>query len=183
MYGYSKHFFDLQALRRGWLSSMAGLKYFNVFGPNENHKGDMRSVICKAFPRMRDEGRIGLFASGNAAYADGCQMRDFIYVKDAVDMTLFFLDHPEVNGLYNIGAGKARTWNDVAAAMFAALGKKPVIEYIPLPDHLRGKYQYYTQAELGNLRKTGCLHECMGLEEAVHDYVQNYLVPDARLAA
>jgi len=183
MYGYSKHLFDLQALRRGWFSSIVGLKYFNVFGPNENHKGDMRSVICKAFPRMRDEGRIGLFASGNPAFADGGQARDFIYVKDAADMTLFFLDHPEINGLYNIGSGKARTWNDAAAAMFVAFNKKPVIEYIPLPEHLRGKYQYFTQADLANLHKTGCRYECMDLKEAIRDYVQNYLVPDARLAS
>lgn len=176
MYGYSKHLFDLYALRKGWLKEIAGLKYFNVFGPNENHKGDMRSVINKAFPRMRDEGTISLFRSYRPGCRHGEQRRDFIYVKDAVEMTLFFLEHKEKAGIYNIGTGAARSWNDIAAAMFAALNAKPVIRYIPMPAGLRPKYQYFTQAQMSKLREAGCIHECRSLEESVGEYVTEYLL-------
>ncbi|MBD3241696.1 MAG: ADP-glyceromanno-heptose 6-epimerase [Chitinivibrionales bacterium] len=182
MYGYSKHLFDLHALRRGWLGSMVGLKYFNVFGPNENHKGPMRSVINKAFPRARDEGVMALFRSGSPRYADGESDRDFVYVKDAVAMTLFFVDNPAVGGLYNVGTGRARTWNDVARALLGAVGKEPRIEYIDMPPELIGSYQYHTEADTGKLRRAGCTHECMSLEDAVDDYVQNYLLPGKRVA-
>jgi ADP-L-glycero-D-manno-heptose 6-epimerase len=182
MYGYSKHRFDCKALESGWLKGIVGLKYFNVFGPNENHKGDMRSVINKAYARIRDEGVIALFKSYRDEYKDGEQLRDFIYVKDAVKMTLYFLDHPDKNGIYNIGSGKARSWNDVARALFQAAGKKTTIEYIPMPEALRGKYQYYTQAEMGKLRRAGCTLECRSLEEAIADYADNYLRNDTLLS-
>ena len=175
MYGYSKHVFDLYARRKGWLKEIVGLKYFNVFGPNENHKGDMRSVINKAFPRMRDEGKISLFESHRPDCKNGEQRRDFIYVKDAVAMTLFFMEHRTAAGIYNIGTGAARSWNDIANAMFAALNKKPSIQYIPMPPEIRPKYQYFTQAETARLRAAGCAHQCRSLEESVAEYVRDYL--------
>ena len=175
MYGYSKHMFDLLALRKGWLSHIVGLKYFNVFGPNEYHKEDMRSVINKTYPLVRDEGEICLFNSYRNEYKDGEQLRDFIYVKDAVDMTLFFLDNPEINGIFNIGTGTARSWNEVAASLFQAVGRPLNIEYIPMPDNLKEKYQYYTCADMTKLRSAGCSHTCMGLDAAVKEYVRDYL--------
>ena len=175
MYGYSKQLFDLFARREGWLNTIVGLKFFNVFGPNEYHKGDMRSVINKAYGRLRDEGVISLFKSYRPDYGDGEQLRDFIYIKDALEMTLFFIDNPHIGGVYNIGTGKARSWNDLANAMFKAIGKTPHIEYISMPEEIRGKYQYCTQADLQHLRTAGCTHECMSLEEAINDYVCNYL--------
>ncbi len=181
MYGYSKHLFDLYALRKGWLNRIVGLKYFNVFGPNESHKQDMRSVIHKAFPGVRDEGVIRLFQSHRQEYADGDQVRDFIYVKDAVEMTLFFLENRRANGIFNIGTGTPRTWNDVAAAMFQAIGRPSHIEYIPMPDTLKGKYQYYTCAEMERLRAAGCRHVPRSLEDAVGEYVRDYLSTDSRL--
>jgi ADP-L-glycero-D-manno-heptose 6-epimerase len=182
MYGYSKHLFDCVAQAKGWLDGIAGLKFFNVFGPNENHKADMRSVINKAFPRLRDEGVITLFQSHRAGIGNGEQLRDFIYVKDAVEMTLYFLDHPHVNGLFNIGTGNTRSWNDAATAMFKAAGKEPRIEYAPIPHNIRDKYQYFTKADLGKLRAAGCLHQCGSLEDSIDDYINNYLRPDLLLA-
>ncbi|HSV26720.1 MAG TPA: ADP-glyceromanno-heptose 6-epimerase, partial [Sedimentisphaerales bacterium] len=122
MYGYSKHMFDLWAKRHGMFDRIVGLKYFNVYGPNEYHKADMRSFVNKAFHQIREKKRAGLFKSYRPQYPDGGQKRDFIYVKDAVAMTLFFLENEDVTGLYNIGTGEARTWNDLAAAVFAAMG-------------------------------------------------------------
>jgi ADP-L-glycero-D-manno-heptose 6-epimerase len=181
MYGYSKHLLDLIALRRGWLRHAVGLKYFNVFGPNEWHKEEMRSVICKAYPRVWDEGKMVLFKSHREGWADGEQERDFLYIKDAVAMTLFFLDNEDKNGLFNIGTGRARTWNDVASALFAAAGKPLDIDYVPMPESIRDKYQYHTCADLARLRAAGCTHACMSLEDAVRDYVHNYLKPSRRL--
>ncbi|MBD3391568.1 MAG: ADP-glyceromanno-heptose 6-epimerase [Chitinivibrionales bacterium] len=181
MYGYSKHLFDLLALRKGWLSQCVGLKYFNVYGPNEDHKGAMRSVVHKAYATVRDAGVMRLFKSYRAEYGDGEQCRDFLYVKDAVELTLFFLEHPKVNGIFNVGAGKARTWNEVARALFDAAGKPPKIEYIPMPEELRGKYQYHTCADMTKLRSAGCGHQCMTLEEGVRDYVRGYLAVGRRL--
>jgi len=175
MYGYSKHMFDLLALRKGWLQHIVGLKYFNVFGPNEYHKDDMRSVVNKAYPIVRDKGNICLFKSYRDDYKDGEQLRDFIYVKDVVEMTLFFLDNPEINGIFNIGTGNARSWNQVAASLFQAVGKPLNIEYIPMPDALKGKYQYYTCADMTKLQSAGCQHACMDIDMAVKEYVRNYL--------
>jgi ADP-L-glycero-D-manno-heptose 6-epimerase len=175
MYGYSKHLFDCMATQNGWLKNIAGLKFFNVFGPNEDHKGDMRSVINKAYPRVRDEGKISLFQSHRPDYKNGEQLRDFVYIKDVVEMTLYFLDHPEANGIFNIGTGKARSWNDIAMALFKAAGKKPSIEYVPMPQAIRDKYQYFTQANPDKLRRAGCLYECRSLEDSILDYVNNHL--------
>ena len=175
MYGYSKQMFDQWARRRGLLRRIVGLKYFNVFGPNEYHKGDMRSFVIKAFQQIGAGGGVRLFKSHRPDYADGQQLRDFIYVKDAVDMTLFFYDNPELAGLYNIGTGQARSWNDLANAVFAAMCKQPDIEYIDMPDSLKEKYQYFTQADITKLRKTGYRKPTTPLEEAIKDYIQNYL--------
>ncbi|HSP88723.1 MAG TPA: ADP-glyceromanno-heptose 6-epimerase [Ignavibacteriaceae bacterium] len=178
MYGYSKMMFDFWTLKRGILNKMAGLKYFNVFGPNEYHKGDMRSVVNKAFDQISQTGKARLFKSANPKYDDGGQMRDFIYIKDAVDMTLFFLDHPDKNGLFNIGSGKARTWKDLITALFNAMNKKPAIEYFEMPSHLLEKYQYFTEAKIEKIKKAGYSKPLMSLEDGITDYVQNYLVKE-----
>ena len=181
MYGYSKHMFDLWVRRAGLLKKIVGLKYFNVFGPNEYHKADMRSFVIKAFEQINATGKVRLFKSYKPEYADGEQKRDFIYVKDAVDMTLFFYDNPKISGLFNIGTGKARTWNDLVKAVFAAMGKKPNIEYIEMPESIRDQYQYYTCADITNLRKAGYDKQTTTLEDSIKDYVQNYLQKDGYL--
>jgi ADP-L-glycero-D-manno-heptose 6-epimerase len=176
MYGYSKSMFDVWAVNQDVFNKIVGLKYFNVFGPNEYHKGDMRSVVHKAFEQVRDTGKVKLFKSRNPKYKDGEQMRDFIYVKDAVNMTLHFLDNKNINGLFNIGNGKARTWNDLITALFKAMGKRVNIEYIDLPDHLADKYQYFTEANLSKLKSAGYKKEIASLEKGINDYVKNYLL-------
>ena len=175
MYGYSKHMFDLWAKRAGLLDTIVGLKFFNVFGPNEYHKAHMSSFIIKAFEQINETGKVGLFKSYHPDYADGCQERDFLYIKDAVDMTLFFLDNPTLAGIYNIGTGQTNTWNDLANATFDAMGKKPNIKYIDMPEKLKDKYQYYTKADIGKMRKVGYDKSITTLPEAIKDYVQNYL--------
>ncbi len=175
-YGYSKHLFDLAASRRGWLKGVVGLKYFNVFGPNESHKRSMRSLVCKSWGQVRQEGVMRLFESHRPEFGHGEQIRDFIYVDDAVAMTLYFLDRPRLRGLYNIGTGQGRTWNDLARAVFAALELPPRIEYIPMPRELRPNYQYYTQARLEKLRRAGCDHQCLSLEESVNKYIKGHLL-------
>ncbi len=175
LYGWSKQKFDLTALREGWLTRIAGLKYFNVFGPGEGHKGEMRSVVHKAYHQIRETGAFSLFRSHRPDYADGGQLRDFVYVKDAVAVTLFFHDHPEVSGLFNCGTGRARSWLDLLRAVYAALGREPVISFVDMPAHLRDKYQYFTEADTRKLRAAGCQHAFLPLEEAVRDYVQGYL--------
>jgi len=181
MYGYSKQLFDLWARKTGLLKRIVGLKYFNVFGPNEYHKGDMRSFVIKAFEQIKAKGKVGLFKSHNPKYADGEYVRDFIYVKDAVDMTLFFLDNPAAGGLFNIGTGKARTWNDLVKAVFAAMGKKANIDYIEMPENLRSQYQYFTEADMTKLKNAGYEKETTKLESATKDYIQNYLTTDKYL--
>jgi len=175
MYGYSKQLFDLWARRAGLLKKIVGLKYFNVFGPNEYHKADMRSFVLKAFEQITTKGKVGLFKSYKPKFKDGEQKRDFIYVKDAADMTLFFLDNPRLTGLFNIGTGKARTWNDLVKAVFTAMGKEPKIEYIEMPESIRSQYQYFTEADIAKLHKASYNKEITSLEDAIKDYVQNYL--------
>lgn len=177
MYGYSKHLFDLYASRQGMLDRMVGLKYFNVYGPNENHKGDMRSVVNKAFAQIRETGKAGLFKSYRPEYAHGRQQRDFLYVKDAVEMTLHLADNPEAGGLYNIGSGEANSWVDLAEAIFSAMDREPEIEFVEMPESLRPKYQYYTCADIAKLREAGYRRAVMPLPVAVADYVRNYLAP------
>jgi len=181
MYGYSKHLFDLHAKRAGFLGRIVGLKYFNVFGPNEDHKGDMRSVVHKSFGQVRETGVIRLFKSHRPDYRDGEQKRDFLYVKDAVAMTLHLAADEKAGGLFNIGSGAARTWLDLARAVFAALKREPKIEFIEMPESIRDKYQYFTEANLARLRAAGYTAPVTPLEGAVSDYIGNYLVPDRRL--
>jgi ADP-L-glycero-D-manno-heptose 6-epimerase len=180
-YGYSKQIFDLYAKRRGYFSSVVGLKYFNVFGPNEWHKGDMRSLVNKSFEQVRDTGTIRLFKSYKTGYKNGEQKRDFLYIKDAVDMTIHLAATPTANGLYNLGSGQARTWIDLANAVFAAFSKPPNIEFIEMPESIRDKYQYFTEANIDRLKATGYSGTKFSLEAAVEDYVRNYLMPDLHL--
>jgi ADP-L-glycero-D-manno-heptose 6-epimerase len=180
IYGYSKHLFDIYAHRNGLFEKIVGLKYFNVFGPNENHKGEMRSLVNKAFSQIRQTGTLKLFKSANPNYEDGEFGRDFVYVKDAVEMTLHFLEN-RVGGLFNVGSGKMHTWNELANAIFNALDLPPDIEYIEMPENLKDRYQYYTKADLTRLRETGFDKSAASLRESVADYVQNYLIPDKHL--
>lgn len=170
MYGYSKHMFDLWLLNNNYINKTAGIKFFNVFGPNEYHKSDMRSVICKNYDEVSQKGLIKLFKSYNENYPDGGQRRDFVYIKDVVDAMYFLFQNPSKTGIFNLGTGKSRTWSDVAKSMFAAVGKKENIEYIDMPDYLRAKYQYFTEAKMDNLRKAGYNKPFMELEDSVKDY-------------
>lgn len=175
MYGYSKHLFDMWALKNGHLDGLVSLKFFNVYGPNEQHKGDMRSVVNKAFHLIRETGVMRLFRSTDPAFPDGGQVRDFIYVKDCVDIIAWFLQN-KASGIFNVGTGKARSWNDLATAVFNAL-KLPVnIEYIDMPQELQGKYQNYTQANMRRLTAAGYTTPLYGLRQGVTDYVQQYLL-------
>ena len=175
MYGYSKQVFDLWALRNQHEDQMVGIKFFNVFGPNEYHKEDMKSVVHKAFHQIKENGKVKLFKSYKPEYKDGAQLRDFVYIKDCVDVIWWFLQNKEVNGIFNLGTGKARTWNDLVNAVFSAISIKPAIQYIDMPEVLREKYQYYTEATMEKLKKAGCPVEFRSLEDSVTDYVQNYL--------
>ena len=178
MYGYSKQLFDLWAKSAGLLDQVVCLKFFNVYGPNEYHKDDMKSVICKAHKQILQTGKLKLFKSYRDDYPHGGQKRDFVYIKDCVDIMAWFLEHPEANGIFNIGTGTARTWNDLANAVFAAMGKGPVIEYIEMPETIRDKYQYFTQANMAKLAAAGCDVKMTSLEDGAADYVRNYLAGD-----
>ncbi len=181
MYGYSKHLFDCYAKRKGILKSVIGLKYFNVFGPNEDHKGDMRSLVNKAYAQIVATGRVQLFKSYKPDYQHGEQMRDFLYVKDAVEMTIHLSNRPLAGGLFNMGSGVASTWIQLAEAIFHALGRQPSIEFIEMPEELQGKYQDYTCADIGKLTNAGYAERVTPLGDAVYDYVANYLATGKRL--
>jgi len=178
MYGYSKHMFDLWALKQGLFNgnetNIVGLKYFNVFGPYEAHKGEMRSVVAKSYEQIRDVGSVQLFKSYRPEYKDGEQMRDFLYVKDAVAVTLHFAmqEAGAPGGLFNCGTGVSRTWVDLVSAVFDAMGKEKKIEFIEMPEVLRGKYQYYTQADPRKLRAAGYRGAFTTLEDGVREYVE-----------
>jgi ADP-L-glycero-D-manno-heptose 6-epimerase len=178
-YGDSKQNFDVWALQQDRTPPFwAGLKFFNVFGPNEYHKGRMASVILHAFNQIKENGSLKLFESHNPAYTHGGQIRDFIYVKDLLNLMWFWYETKEHSGIYNAGTGKARTFNDLARAIFAAVNKTPQINYIPTPEDIRDKYQYFTEATMEKTRKAGYDKPFYDLEDAVKDYVQNYLVPN-----
>ena len=181
MYGYSKHLFDCYAERAGILSQITGLKYFNVFGPNEYHKGDMRSVVHKAYGQIQETASAKLFKSYRPEYPDGGQCRDFLYVKDAVAATLFLAEQVNGGGIFNIGSGEPNTWRSLVNAIFAALSREPKIEFIDMPGYLRPKYQYFTRARIDKLRAAGFQQPLTPLAEAVRDYVENYLVSDRHL--
>ena len=163
------------ALQNRKLNSIAGIKYFNVYGPGEDHKGDMRSLVNKAVRQIKETCGLKLFKSYKPEFGDGEQVRDFIYVRDAVAVTLFFYDNPDVSGIFNCGTGQARSWLDLGRAVFAAMGLEPNIGFIDMPDSIRDKYQYHTQAEMQKLRNAGYSKPFWSLENAVADYVQNYL--------
>jgi ADP-L-glycero-D-manno-heptose 6-epimerase len=179
MYAYSKHLFDLYVARNGLRGY--GIKYFNVFGPNEYHKGDMASMVLKAYESIAATGKVKLFKSANPNYGDGEQMRDFLYVKDAVAMTIFLAEVPEIVdgkttwGIYNGGSGVASPWKALISAVFGAMELPPNIEYVPMPPQLEGKYQYFTRADIGKLRSIGYANAMTSLGEGVWDYVRNYL--------
>ena len=175
MYGYSKQLFDLWLLRNKLEGKVAGIKFFNVFGPNEYHKADMTSVIFKAFHQIKETGKVRLFKSYKPEYKDGGQLRDFVYVKDCIDVMWWLFNNPAANGIFNLGTGKARTWNDLIKAVFAAMGIKTKIEYIEMPESLRNQYQYFTQAEMNKLKAVGCPVAFSSLEDSVRDYVVNHL--------
>lgn len=181
MYGYSKHLFDLYAARMDMLPRMTGLKYFNVFGPNEYHKGDMRSVVHKAFHQIQETGVVSLFKSYRPEFSDGGQRRDFLYVKDAIAATIFLAEHVDGGGLYNIGSGEPNTWLTLVHAIFHALGRDPKIQFIEMPEYLREKYQYFTCADIDKLRAAGFTRKMTKVPDAVSDYVKNYLVPGKHL--
>lgn len=174
-YGYSKHVFDMYAYRQFWLDRIAGVKFFNVFGPNEYHKGDMASVVYKAYQQVKATGKVKLFKSYHPDYKDGEQRRDFIYVKDCVDVLWWLLKNPKVNGIYNLGSGKGRTWNILVRAVFAALNKDPDIEYIDMPETLRPHYQYFTQADVTKLMRQGFPVNFRSLQDSIRDYIVEHL--------
>ena len=178
MYGYSKQVFDLWVLRNSLEKKIAGIKFFNVFGPNEYHKADMASVIFKAFHQIKETGKVKLFKSYKKEYKDGGQLRDFVYVKDCVKAMWWLFNNPKANGIFNLGTGNARTWNDLIKAVFAAMKKKTNIEYIEMPEALRNQYQYFTEAQMTKLKKAGCPVKFSSLEDSVRDYVVNYLQED-----
>jgi ADP-L-glycero-D-manno-heptose 6-epimerase len=178
-YGYSKHFFDQWVLRQtseNMPPSWAGFKFFNVYGPNEYHKERMASVAFQTFNQFSQTGTMKLFKSDKAGVADGEQQRDFIYVKDCANIVADFFLHKNGNGIYNIGSGKARSFKDLATNVMTSMGKTPHITYIDMPEDLRGKYQYFTEANMAKLRKAGYSAPFTGLEDSVKDYVQNYLM-------
>jgi len=178
MYGYSKHLFDQWIWKEGLEQSCVGLKFFNVFGPNEYHKGSMASLVSKAIPQIQETGSVRLFKSTDPAYPDGGQMRDFVYVKDVCTVMMKLLSQPQVNGIMNLGTGVARSWNDLINAVFASMGLEPNIVYADMPAELEQQYQNYTQAEMSLMKKKFPDVEFRNLESAVADYVQVYLLKD-----
>ena len=176
MYGHSKLMFDRWAADSGAVEKLASLRFFNVYGPNEYHKGDMASMAFKAFQQIRDAGRLRLFKSQRPDFADGEQLRDFVYVKDVVDAMWWLLENPGVNGIFNLGTGTEETWNQLAAAVFAAVGKEPDIEYIDMPEAIRGQYQYRTRADIRSFRIAGYQGVFRPVAEGIRDYVVNHLM-------
>ncbi len=181
MYGYSKQLFDLWALRQGLLDRIVAIKYFNVYGPNEQHKGEMRSLVLKAYEQISATGTLRLFKSHRPEYGDGEQLRDFIYVKDAAAMTLHFLKGSQAGGIFNVGGGTTVSWNRLAKAVFSAMNRPVNIEYIDMPESIRNTYQYRTCADTSKIRAAGYSAPVTSVEEAVGDYIRNYLVPGKRL--
>lgn len=182
-YGWSKHLFDrtvARAMDEGANTppQWAGLKFFNVYGPNEYHKGGQKSVVAHVYPQIIDDGMCKLFKSHHPDYEDGGQLRDFVWVEDVVDVMVWLYENEKVSGLFNVGTGQARSFKDLALAVYSALDEEPMINYVPTPENIRDKYQYYTQANMDKLRAAGFDKEFTSLEDGVRVYVQNYLSKD-----
>lgn len=177
-YGFSKYLFDLWVYQNNLLDKVTGFKFFNVFGPNEYHKGDMASMVYKAYNQVTETGSVSLFRSNDEKYADGGQMRDFIYVNDVCEVMFKAFEEPSLNGIYNLGTGKARSWNDLINAVFDAVGRERKINYIDMPERLKTQYQNFTEADMKKLAQAGIAHDFMPLEDAVSDYVKEYLTKD-----
>ena len=177
-YGYSKQLFDLWVKHQATVFPLqhVGLKFFNVYGPNEYFKGSMASMVFHGYRQIRESGKICLFQSCNPDYADGEQLRDFVYVKDICHVILWLLEHPNVSGLFNVGTGRAQSFRELAEATFHALGMEPNIEYIPMPEHLREKYQYYTKADITKLRTIGYDQPFADVKNGIADYVRCHLM-------
>jgi len=170
-YGRSKQRFDLWVLEKGLTKKIVGFKFFNVYGPNEYHKQDMRSMVNKGYYQIKETGKLRLFKSYRPEYQDGGQKRDFVYIKDTLKIMWYFVENADKKGIFNVGTARAHTWNELAMALFKALDKKPNIEYIEMPDNIRNQYQYFTQADLSRLRNAGCGYKFTDIEDAVKDYV------------
>lgn len=175
LYAYSKHLLDLWLVRHGLDKEVASLKFFNVYGPNEYHKGEMRSVVCKAYKQITKHGDLELFRSISPEISDGEQKRDFVYVKDCTALMSWLLENRNVNGVHNVGTGRARSFNDLGRAVFSAMQRSCRITYVDMPRVLHGKYQNFTQADMNWLDKVGCPIKMTSLEDGVTDFVQNYL--------
>ena len=179
LYGWSKHLFDMDAVSLATAGiappQWAGLKFFNVYGPNEYHKGGQESLVAQLYRQIDETGKARLFRSHHPGYPNGGQERDFVWVGDCIDIMLWLHDNPAVNGLFNVGTGRARTFSDLAQACFAAMRREPVIEYFDTPEHIRKHYQYHTQAAMGRLREAGYDRPPTALEDGVGRYIQDYL--------
>lgn len=183
IYGYSKHLFDLWIERIGGLEQAVGIKFFNVWGPNEAHKGTMRSVVVKAYEQIKARGVVELFQSHHPKFENGKQMRDFLYVKDAVRMILEIYRRQNIHGIYNLGQGHSMSWIELVTPIFEVLGLEPRIDFIPIPLEIRDQYQYFTQAAMKRYCLTGCPQYKTPLKESINDYVINYLEGDFRLGS
>ncbi len=178
-YGYSKQSFDIWLKSQTISCQCVGLKFFNVYGPNEYHKQGMFSMVFQGYHQIIETGEMKLFKSNRTAYADGEQRRDFVYVKDVCNLVLWLLDNPHISGLFNVGTGNARTFNDLAYAIFAALNQQPNIIYIDMPSSLIKQYQYFTEADMSKLRTAGYKKPFLSLEDGVEEYVCQYLMKDS----
>jgi ADP-L-glycero-D-manno-heptose 6-epimerase len=176
LYGYSKYWFDEMVLdSRQKPGQWVGLKFFNVYGPNEGHKGKMASLICQGYEQIKQTGKMRLFKSSQPGLADGGEKRDFVYAKDVLKVIMFFLDNPQHSGIFNVGTGKARSFLDLGKALFASLNREPNLEFFEMPREIRQKYQYFTQADVSSLRRAGYSEAFLELEDGINDYVKNYL--------
>jgi ADP-L-glycero-D-manno-heptose 6-epimerase len=183
-YGYSKHLFDqwmLQSVQKP--PQWVGLKFFNVYGPHEEHKRAMASFVLQSYKQIQATGRVRLFKSYRPDYEDGMQLRDFIYVKDVARVLLFFVENRDISGIVNVGTGNARSFLDLASAVFDSMNRQPLVEFCDMPAELRNKYQYFTQAEMQKLRSFGYTDPFSSLEEGVHDYVRTHLAPTGSAVA
>jgi len=172
LYGISKHLFDLWVVSNKLTGKFVGLKFFNVYGPNEYHKGEMRSIVAKAYDEIVKTGKIKLFKSYRKNIKDGEQKRDFISVFDVINVIFFFMKNPTVSGIFNVGTGKARSFNEVANIIFSILGKTPSIEYVEMPERIKRQYQYFTEARVEKLRKAGYTENFSSLEEGIKSYIE-----------